>query len=108
MSVPKFSGTWLGSRLVTQVGCQHINRRCESGPSPSIRYRFARQRVPAATVFSVTDFNGIRQAAYQTFVFSSIRAVVFHPEVHPRPAPFLSRSMARSIQSPVGAISYSR
>ena len=36
-NVPKFSGTWLGSRLVTQVGCQHMKRRRASGPSPSIR-----------------------------------------------------------------------
>jgi hypothetical protein len=45
-----------------------------------MRYRLARQRVPGFTSFSLTDFKGIWQAAYQIFAWSSMRAVVFQPE----------------------------
>src|SRR5262249_10524677 len=80
MIEPKFSGTWFGSRLVTHVGCQHLNLRWGSGPSPSMRYRFMRQRVPGLTTAVLTDSRGIFAAAYQIFAFSSMRAAVFQPD----------------------------
>src|SRR5947207_15911083 len=39
-----------------------------------------RQRVPTLTGASLTDLSGTRAAAYQTWVFSSMRALVFQPE----------------------------
>src|ERR1700704_4038828 len=102
IKVPKFSGTWLGSRLTTQVGCQHMKWRCGSSPSPSMRYKLARHFVPAFTGCSLTDFKGTRAAAYQIWFASSIRPRRCHPEF--QSASYLScvRSMAKSTQSPVG------
>src|SRR2546425_4773492 len=74
------SGTWLGSRLTTQVGCQHMKWRTGSAPSPSMRYRLARHLVPGFTGFSLIDLSGTRAAAYQTWFFSSMRPCLCQPE----------------------------
>src|SRR5207302_8583712 len=78
--VPKCSGTWLGSRLTTQVGCQHKKRRWGSAPSPSMRQRLTRHFVPAPTFFSLTECKGTRAAAYQLWYFLSIRPGASQPE----------------------------
>src|SRR6266850_2863563 len=99
IKVPKFSGTWLGSRFTTQVGCQHMKWRCGSSPRPSMRYKLTRHFVPALTACSLTDFNGTRAAAYQTCVFSSMRPRRCQPEFHSAVDLSVPKSISRSTQS---------
>src|SRR6267142_3335317 len=80
IKVPKCSGTWLGSRLTTQVGCQHMKWRCGSSPRPSMRYKLARHFVPGLTACSLTDLSGTRAAAYQMWFSLSIRPCRCQPE----------------------------